>query len=122
MSTQTTLQNIEIYRIGDTDLNGPTTPAPTVDGSPTPPFGGSSNSSTPVQAKPATAPTNQNLGLLVDHQNAVVMKFIKDQGGTIDLVTRSKDDAQIVRTDGVTLDALADQFNFRVPTTKAVGA
>jgi len=115
MSTQTTLQNIEIYRIGDDELGVPPA-AQTANTSSN--LGGSASSS---QAKPQ--PTNsQSIGLLVDHQNAVIMKFIKDSGGTIDLVTRSLDDAQLVRTDGVTLDALTDQFNFRIPTSKAVGA
>jgi hypothetical protein len=109
-STQTTLQNIEIYRIGDDELGVPPAPAATT----------SSTSSNSSQAKPAST-NNQAIGLLVDHQNAVTMKFIKDSGGTIDLVTRSADDAQIVHTDGVTLDALTDQFNFRVPTTKTAG-
>jgi Flp pilus assembly protein CpaB len=114
MSTQTTLQNIEIYRIGDDELGVPPSSPETQTG-----FGGSSNSS----SQPRTQSTNQqSIGLLVDHQNAVTMKFIKDSGGTIDLVTRSADDAQIVRTDGVTLDALTDQFNFRIPTSKTAGA
>ncbi len=43
------------------------------------------------------------------------MKFVKDAGGTIDLVTRSAEDQQTVRTDGVTLDSLADRFRFRIP-------
>jgi pilus assembly protein CpaB len=123
MSTQTTLQNIEIYRIGDDELGVPPPTTQPVDvtsaGNSLP---GSSSSQPQPQPKPQTTTTNSAIGLLVDHQSAVVMKFIKDSGGTIDLVTRSQDDAQIVRTDGVTLDALSDQFNFRVPTTKTAGA
>jgi pilus assembly protein CpaB len=121
LSTQTTLQNIEIYRIGDDELGAPAPTTQQVDvTSASSSFPGSSNPQ--PQPKPQTTTATSAIGLLVDHQSAVVMKFIKDQGGTIDLVTRSKDDAQIVRTDGVTLDALTDQFNFRVPTTKAAGA
>jgi pilus assembly protein CpaB len=116
LSTQTTLQNIEIYRIGDDEVGVPP-PAPAVGASSS--FGSSSSS---TQTKTQSTSSSQSIGLLVDHQNAVTMKFIKDSGGTIDLVTRSANDAQIVRTDGVTLDALTDQFNFRVPTSKAVGA
>jgi Flp pilus assembly protein CpaB len=119
ISTQTTLQNIEIYRIGDDELGVPPS-APTPDVTSSSSFGGTSSSTSSAQTKPAS--TNQSIGLLVDHQNAVTMKFIKDSGGTIDLVTRSANDSQIVRTDGVTLDALTDQFNFRVPTSKVVGA
>ncbi len=54
--------------------------------------------------------------MLVDHQDAVILKFVKDVDGIVDLVLRSADDAQIVRTDGVTPDALVDRFKFRVPT------
>jgi pilus assembly protein CpaB len=106
LSTQTTLQNLEIYRIGDDELNVPS-PAST-DSS-------TSNSTAP---KPVT---RQTIGLLVDHQSAVTMKFVKDSGGTLDLVTRSANDAQIVRTEGVTLDALTDQFHFRIPQSKVTG-
>jgi pilus assembly protein CpaB len=115
LSTQTTLQNVEIYRIGEDELGVPP-PPPAVDA--TSAFGGSSSSS---QTKTQST-GRQSIGLLVDHQNAVTMKFIKDSGGTIDLVTRATDDPQIVHTDGVTLDALTDQFNFRIPTSKTVGA
>lgn len=113
LSTQTTLQNIEIYRIGDDELGVPTPPATVVD------QGGFGSSASTTSAKPSG---KQSIGLLVDHQNAVVVKFIKDSGGTLDLVARSADDAQFVRTDGVTLDALTDQFRFRIPQSKVTGA
>jgi pilus assembly protein CpaB len=105
LSTQTTLQNVQIYRIGEDELNGPP-PVP--------------NQSQSTGANvPSTARTQgggkKAIGVLVDHQDAVTLKFVKDAGGTIDLVTRSDADQQIVRTDGVTLDTLADRFRFRVP-------
>ena len=43
-------------------------------------------------------------------------QFVKDVEGVIDLVLRSADDAQIVRTDGVSPDTLVDRFKFRVPS------
>jgi pilus assembly protein CpaB len=103
LSTQTTLQNVEIYRIGDDELNVPA-PAKSADGQ----SGGGLGSGGATNAR-------KPIGLLVDHQDAVTMKFVKDAGGTIDLVTRSAGDQQVVRTDGVTLDALTDRFHFRVP-------
>jgi pilus assembly protein CpaB len=103
LSTQTTLQNVEIYRIGEDELNVP--------------------QSAQAAPQPQARPTGkQAIGLLVDHQNAVTMKFVKDSGGTLDLVTRSVDDTQLVRTDGVTLDTLAEQFRFRIPQSKATGS
>jgi pilus assembly protein CpaB len=111
LSTQTTLQDVEVYRVGEDELNVPP-PAPVATSNQSG-FGPSSS-----QAKPTG---KQAVGLLVDHQNAVTMKFVKDSGGTLDLVTRSMDDAQLVRTDGVTLDTLAEQFRFRIPQSKVAG-
>lgn len=111
LSTQTTLQNVEIYRIGDDELNG-VAPAKPND----------ANSKTGSQAGGSAAAANASfrtgrkaIGFLVDHQDAVTMKFVKDAGGTIDLVSRSAEDQQTVRTEGVTLDSLADRFRFRIP-------
>jgi pilus assembly protein CpaB len=105
LSTQTTLQNVEVYRVGDDELDQPSvSEASNTQGS-APALGGSS-------AKPAAPKT---IGLLVNHQDAVTIKFVKDSGGTIDVVTRSQDDQQVVPTDGVTLDSLTDRFHFRVP-------
>jgi pilus assembly protein CpaB len=107
LSTQTTLQNVEIYRIGDDELNVPPPSKP-------------ADSSSGQVAGGSTAPTpastaRRAIGLLVDHQDAVTMKFVKDAGGTIDVVTRSAEDQQVVHTEGVTLDSLTDRFQFRIP-------
>jgi hypothetical protein len=45
----------------------------------------------------------------------VIIKFVKDSGGTIDLVLRSTEDQQVVRTEAVTMDNLVERFRFRVP-------
>jgi pilus assembly protein CpaB len=109
LSTQTTLQNLEVYRVGEDEL-----------GQPAPTAAATTQKSTASLGVPSTSKPAANaktLGLLVDHQDAVTIKFVKDSGGTIDLVMRSQDDPQVVRTDGVTLDSLADRFRFRVPQT-----
>jgi pilus assembly protein CpaB len=95
MSTQTTLQNIEIFAIGEQAQAG-------------------------VQANgngvsARTSASAQPLALLVDHQDAIIIKYIKDSGGTIDLALRSSDEDRIVRTDAVTVDSVAERFRFRVP-------
>jgi pilus assembly protein CpaB len=95
MSTQTTLQNVEIFAIGEQAQAGITAGA-----------GG-------VTAR--TAPSTQPLALLVDHQDAIIIKYIKDSGGTIDLALRSSDEERIIRTDAVTVDSIAERFRFRVP-------
>jgi Flp pilus assembly protein CpaB len=111
LSTQTTLQNVEIYRIGEDELNAPavTTSAGGAGQQPTNGLTGGTRAPAPTQAG------RKAIGVLVDHQDAVTIKFVKDAGGTIDLVTRSDEDQQMVRTDGVTLDSLAERFRFRIP-------
>ena len=95
MSTQTTLQNVEIFAIGE-QLQA-----------------GVQASSSGVSAR--TSSSNQPLALLVDHQEAIIIKYIKDAGGVIDLALRSSDEDRIVRTDAVTVDSIAERFRFRVP-------
>jgi pilus assembly protein CpaB len=90
ISVQTTMQNVEVLAVG----------------------------------QEATAPSNQAsvggraagpvITFLVDHQDALVLKFIKDSGGVIDLALRSPDDNQAVQTDAVTLSTIYDQFKFRL--------
>jgi pilus assembly protein CpaB len=95
MSTQTTLQNIEIFAIGEQAQAGVQA------------------SSGGVSAR--TSASAQPLALLVDHQDAIIIKYIKDSGGTIDFALRSSDEERIVRTDAVTVDSIAERFRFRVP-------
>jgi pilus assembly protein CpaB len=108
LSTQTTLQNVEVYRVGNDELDQPAASAQTTQGTGQP-------SGTPSSVSTAKGP--KSIGFMVNHQDAVTIKFVKDSGGTIDLVMRSQDDQQMVPTDGVTLDSLADRFRFRVPQT-----
>ena len=95
-STQTTLQNVEIFQLGEQKESGVSAGA-----------GG-------VNARVGSG--GQPLALLVDHQDAVLIKFIKDSGGTIDLALRSAEEERIVRTDAVTVDSFSERFRFRVPT------
>jgi pilus assembly protein CpaB len=94
-STQTTLQNVEIFAIGEQAQAGVQA------------------SGSGVSAR--TSASAQPLALLVDHQDAIIIKYIKDSGGTIDLALRSSDEERIVRTDAVTIDSIAERFRFRVP-------
>lgn len=95
LSTQTTLQNIEIFALGEQIQAGVQA------------------SGSGVNAR--TSASGQPLALLVDHQDAVLIKYIKDSGGTIDLALRSSDEERIVRTDSVTIDSISERFRFRVP-------
>jgi pilus assembly protein CpaB len=128
LTTQTTLQNVEVFRLGveEIDLNAPAPVVGSQNGTtgprqvPAPP--GATPAPAPAAgapaAKPGATPTPAAgvIGFLVDHQDALIIKFIKDSGGTIDLVLRSSDDQQVVRTDAVAMDVLTDRFRFRVPS------
>lgn len=48
-------------------------------------------------------------------QDAVVLKFVKDSGCTIDLVLRAPEDKSLNVTDSLTADTIVDRFKFRVP-------
>ena len=81
---QTTIQNIEVYSSGVwTGQNG----------------GGGDNG-----LKITT--------FLVDPQEAVILKYIKDSGGIIDVVVRSLENTQVNKTDPVNIDYVADLYNF----------
>jgi pilus assembly protein CpaB len=111
LSTQTTLQNVEVFRIGQDELNLKTAPPPGQPGVPNP-------AAAPQQGRAnQPGPNAKAISFLVDHQDAVIIKFIKDSGGTIDLVMRSTEDQRVVRTDAVTMDSLVERFRFRVPQT-----
>jgi pilus assembly protein CpaB len=95
ISTQLTLQNVEIFAIGEQAQAGVQ----------------ASDKGVSARASDGAQP----LALLVDHQDAIIIKYIKDSGGTIDLALRSSDEERIVRTDAVTIDSIAERFRFRVP-------
>lgn len=95
LSTQTTLQNVEIFALGEQVQAGVQA------------------SGSGVSAR--TSSSAQPLALLVDHQDAIIIKYIKDSGGTIDFALRSSDEERIVRTDAVTIDSVSERFRFRVP-------
>jgi pilus assembly protein CpaB len=52
-------------------------------------------------------------------QDAVIVKFVKDSGGTLDFTLRSSTDATIYETDAIKQDYLFDNYGFRAPRTGA---
>ena len=93
--TQTTLQNVEILSVGEVDTAS---------------SGNSSGSGSPVGGKRDPA-----IIVLLDHQDALVLKYAKDSGGVIDLALRAPDDTAQVKTDTVTIDLMFERFNYRRP-------
>jgi pilus assembly protein CpaB len=120
LSTQTTLQDVEVFRLGYEEINlaqstaiGPNAQPPAA-GQPKPGTGPATLNTAPQDAQNAPASKNA-IGFLVDHQDAVIIKFIKDSGGTIDLALRSSEEEQVVRTEAITMDSVVDRFRFRIP-------
>lgn len=93
--TQMTLQDVEVLAVGHgLDNQSGTGSSATTSGSST--------------AKGAVI-------VLVDPQDALVVKYAEDSGGVVDLALVSPDDTHPVRTDPVTIDQLFGRFNFKVP-------
>jgi pilus assembly protein CpaB len=92
ISVQTTMQNVEVLAVGQ-EATAPSNVPTTLAG---------------------TRPQGNVITFLVDHQDALVLKYIKDSGGVIDLALRSPDDNQAVQTEAVTLSTIYDQFKFRL--------
>ncbi len=113
LATQLTLQNIEVFAVGPAGAASTAAPAPAA-----PAAGGVA---APVQAAPAAAPAAapdaKTAILLLDPQDALVAKFIKDNGGVVDLALRSREWADVATTEAVTIDSLVLRFGFREGTT-----
>ena len=90
--TQGTLQNIEVYSVG---------------------FWSPPGQQAQTSAQQQQAANNLKvITFVVDHQEALILKFVKDSGGTIDLAVRSAADTTTTETDPVTIDYLVDLFGF----------
>lgn len=89
-STNVTLQNIKVFRI--------------------------------VRDKPTDQDSNpapKALLFEMTPQDAVVAKFIKDSGGTIDFTLRSSLDTEAFKTDAINQDYLLDNYGFRAPRSSS---
>ncbi|HEU5422047.1 MAG TPA: Flp pilus assembly protein CpaB, partial [Nitrolancea sp.] len=91
--TQTTLQNVEVLSVGQTEDTSSSASSATTSG----------NNRT------------QAVIVLLDPQDALVLDYAKNSGGIVDLALRSPDDTQQVKTDSVTIDYLFQRFNFQRP-------
>ncbi|HEY8883960.1 MAG TPA: Flp pilus assembly protein CpaB, partial [Chloroflexota bacterium] len=98
LSTQLTMQNVEILAVGP--------PAGDV------PAANTSGQSTSQPAQPSQQ-QSRTITFLLDRQDAVTLKYIKDSGGTLDLVVRAPADQTLAKTDAVTLDTVYNKFSFR---------
>jgi hypothetical protein len=94
---QATMQDIEVYSTGV--YTPPSGPNPNVAGAPSNTDQGNGE---PIRV----------FSFVVDHQEALILKFIKDRGGTIDMIPRSAKDTGPIATDPVSIDYLVDLYHF----------
>ena len=84
--TQTLLQGLEVLRVG--------------------------SFATPVQADGAAAVAGKGITFQVSHQDALILKWAKDSGGTIDLVLRPPSDKEPISTEAITANYVIRKFKF----------
>ncbi len=97
LSTQITMQAVEILNIGL-------------------PAGDATTTTENTQNRPSVQTAQQaakTITFLLNPQDAVTLKFIKDSGGSIDLVVRSPEDKKVFQTTAVTIDTIYKQYKFR---------
>jgi Flp pilus assembly protein CpaB len=105
---QLSLQDIEVYRVGPWLIPTPT-PVPSPEGEAPP-------AEEPPEEEPAQPVRSNILTLLLTQQDALVLKFARESGATIDLVLRARDDHTEVRTETVTMQYITTRFEITVPT------
>ncbi len=98
---QLLLQDVEVYRVGPWLMPTPT-PAPE----------GEEVEEEVPEVQPARSNT---LTLLLTQQDALVVKFARESGASIDLVLRGRDDHQQVRTETVSLQYVMTRFEIALP-------
>lgn len=94
----TTLQHVKVLAIGQSLLPPGAQPASGKDAA--------SNNSTP--------PVGPTMTLLLNHQDALLVKYAKDSGGMIDLVLRRYDDKDTASTDPVDLNYFLNKFGYHL--------
>jgi Flp pilus assembly protein CpaB len=100
---QLLLQDIEVYRVGPWLIP---TPTPVPEGE-----------EAPAEEVEEVQPVRSNtLTLLLTQQDALVVKFARESGATIDLVLRGRDDHTSVRTETVTMEYVMTRFEIIPPT------
>lgn len=101
--TQLTLQDVQVLRVGEWATDQGATPQ---------------QQEPPQQGGQQEAPQPAGpdiITLLVDQQDALVLKFARESGAVIDLALRARDDHNLVTTESVTLDYMIRRFNIAVP-------
>ena len=100
LATQLTLQDVEVLRVGA--WNVPPPPPPTEEGEET--------------EEEAPPPPQDFLTLLIDQQDALVLKYGRDDPNfNVDFALRGVGDHTIVRTESVSLEYILSRFRVSLP-------
>jgi Flp pilus assembly protein CpaB len=100
LAAQLLLQDVEVYRVGAWLLP---TPTPVAEGE-------------EAESEPVPEPVrSKTLTLLLTQQDALVLKFARESGASIDLVLRGIDDHETVRTETVSLEYVMTRFEITLP-------
>lgn len=83
--SQTVLQNVEILRIGNF----------------------------PAAGAAADAPAGKTVTFQVSHQDALILKWVKDSGGVIDMVLRHPSDKEPIVTDPINSSYIINKYKFQ---------
>jgi Flp pilus assembly protein CpaB len=67
------------------------------------------------ELQPVSPEAQVVLTLLMDQQDALVLKFARESGASIDLVLRGREDHETVRTETVSLEYVMTRFEITVP-------
>jgi Flp pilus assembly protein CpaB len=102
MTTQMLVQDAQVLKVGVWSAG---------QGQPTPVPGQSQESS----ATPTPLPPPDIVTLIVNQQDALVIKYARESGARYDLVLRSSGDHDLVTTEPVTLDYMLARFGIVVP-------
>jgi len=112
MVTQLTIQDVAILKIGP--WGQAALPAPSATPSAQATADASQQSGQSAEATPQPAgPTIMTV--LLNQQDALVLKFAREAGASIDFVLRSRNDHDIISTEPVTLEYMIERFNIRPP-------
>ena len=116
---QLMLQDVEVYRVGAWGIPLPEREveeeAPEEEGAPAEEQGPEEEEAPEEAPLPPPAEAKVMLTLLLDQQDALVLKFARESGATIDLVLRGREDHNEVRTETVSIEYIMTRFDITVP-------
>lgn len=112
---QLLLQDVEVLRVGPW-AGVAVPPAEGEEATPeaTPPAEGEA-STAEGELAPVSAEAEVVLTLLLDQQDALVLKYARESEASIDLVLRGREDRESVRTETVSLEYVMTRFEITVP-------